>query len=212
MYFLDTTLTTIGANYQQQTSRSMVELTQAIVRELLDYNPDTGVLTWRRRGRRWFTSAHAWNAWNAKHAGKIAFTALTAAGYPNGAIFNKGYKAHRIIWLWMTGSWPHPEIDHDNHDRSDNRWCNLYRATHQDNTRNRSLRCDNAIGHVGVFKTRRGTFCAHIGVDGRRRHLGNHPTFEAAVAARKAAERRYGFHPRHGAIARPHCRPRLEAA
>jgi hypothetical protein len=46
------------------------KLTQAIVRELLDYNPRTGVLKWKRRDRRWFKSDRDWKAWNSLHANR----------------------------------------------------------------------------------------------------------------------------------------------
>jgi hypothetical protein len=95
---------------------SDVELTQAIVKELLDYNPATGLLTWRRRHRHWFGSDHACNVWNARFAGKPAFTANNH-GYLEGHILGEKHGAHRIIWLWMIGHWPDPEVDHDNRKR-----------------------------------------------------------------------------------------------
>jgi hypothetical protein len=179
------------------TGDEMSELTKAIVRELIDYNPDSGVLRWRKRARRWFTSTNACNSWNAKNSGKTAFTTIRN-GYLSGAIFHKPYFAHRVIWLWMTGRWPDSQTDHENHDRTDNRWCNLYKATNQENGRNQSLRCDITSGHTGVRKIPNGTFQARIKVDDQEHHLGCYPTLDAAVAARQAAERRYDFHPRHG--------------
>ena len=114
-------------------------LTQRIVRELLDYDPDTGVLTWRWRARKWFGSDRIWHSWNAKHAGKRAFTAIDTYGHAHGSLLGHLYRAHRIIWLWMTGRWPTLEIDHLNHRRDDNRWCNL----------------EDAPGEVNIARRRR---------------------------------------------------------
>ncbi len=51
-----------------------MELTQETVRELLDYDPDTGLLTWKERDVKWFKNEHASKVWNAKYANKEAFT------------------------------------------------------------------------------------------------------------------------------------------
>jgi hypothetical protein len=58
-----------------------VELTQAIVRELLDYSPETGALLWCERDRRWFGSDRIWKTWNARFAGQPAGTLSGDYGY-----------------------------------------------------------------------------------------------------------------------------------
>jgi HNH endonuclease len=173
-------------------------LDQKTVRELLDYDPVTGGLTWRWRDRRWFESDRIWKAWNTRYAGKPAFTALNS-GHLHGAIFDKLYLAHRVIFLYMTGSWSDPEVDHDNHDRADNRWTNLIEATTQQNSRNRTLNKNNTNGRIGVrWREDKGKFQAEIKVDYHTLHLGYSETFEAACNARADAERKYGFHEHHG--------------
>ena len=119
------------------------QLTQEIVRELLDYNPGTGLLTWKHRHRRWFASNRAYKGWNTRYAGKPAFTAKKKGGHLEGLIFYKSYLVHRVIWLWQTGRWPDPEVDHENQSPSDNRWENLQEATHQQNMHNKPMQRNN---------------------------------------------------------------------
>jgi HNH endonuclease/AP2 domain len=120
-------------------------------------------------------------------------------GYMEIGIFGVKYYLHHIIWLWMTGRWPDPEVDHKNHEPSDNRWDNLLENTHIQNSHNQSLRSTNESGCMGVWQhPDTGVYYAYIWDNGRKIHLGNFIYFEDARAARKAAERKYGYHVNHG--------------
>lgn len=180
-----------------------------ILRKILSYDPDSGSLYWRHRPPTMFadgirlSSAQKSKSWNAKNEGREAFTSKNGDGYRNGAIFGKNYKAHRVIWKLVTG-FDAEMIDHINGDRADNRFCNLRSATRVDNCRNASLYRTNTSGSVGIdfLKSipgqRRGRWRARICVNGKLVALGLFSTREDAVRARKAAERKYGFHPNHG--------------
>jgi hypothetical protein len=58
------------------TALGLIELNQEVVRELLDYFPETGELIWKRRARKWFVSDGSWKSWNAKNAGKPALSSV----------------------------------------------------------------------------------------------------------------------------------------
>lgn len=112
------------------------------------------------------------------------------------------YQLHRIIWLLTHGDWPRGCIDHINGDRTDNRPANLRDVTRQENSMNQALNSRNTSGVVGVrWRERYGKWEAQIKVSGRHQYLGRFASFEAAVAARKEAERLNGFHPNHGRAA-----------
>ncbi len=84
-----------------------------------------------------------------------------------------------------------PEIDHKNHDRSDNRASNLRFATSQENNRNKSKSRNNTSGVVGVgFHKRIQKWCADIKVNNRQIHLGYFNNFDDAVRVRLEAEQR----------------------
>ena len=128
-----------------------VELTQKLVKELLDYFPETGAFVWKPRCRRWFETDQDFEKWNKYYAGKAAFTSRTNAGYIQGELFGKGVLGHRIAFLWMMGRHPDPEVDHVNHVRDDNRWVNLREADRRINTRNQSMHARNTSGRTGVY-------------------------------------------------------------
>ena len=50
----------------------MTELTVDIVREFLDYNPETGEFRWKSRDRKWFKRDQDWEMWNSKFSNTIA--------------------------------------------------------------------------------------------------------------------------------------------
>ena len=94
------------------------------------------------------------------------------------------YSAHRLAWLYMTGSWPTSHIDHINGDRRDNRFCNLREATPAENAQNKSLYSNNTSGYPGVHWDRKAQLWrAQIRVQGRRIHLGRFPTPDEAYRA-----------------------------
>lgn len=177
----------------------MQEITQALVREWLDYDPITGTLTWKARGREWFKTEHHWQSWNTQHAGRVAGT-LNSNGYRRLNIAGRLLYAHRVIWLWMTGSWPKALIDHDNRKRDDNRWDNLREVTHQENAKNQSLRSNNRSGVPGVYWDKmRCMWVANIRANGEKTmYLGSFITKDAAESRRKDAEKSFGFSPQFG--------------
>lgn len=175
---------------------------QALLLKLLRYEPETGKLFWRPRPLSLFElatrSEQSWKTWNSRYAGKEAFTAHRG-GYRCGAVFGACFQAHRIIWRMVTGVDVEGEIDHINGKRNDNRWSNLKAGTTQDNRRNSAIGRHNSSGVCGVgWHNGTGRWRATITVNHRQIHLGRFDTFEEAVFVRKAAERRYGFHPNHG--------------
>jgi hypothetical protein len=90
-------------------------LQQDLVRELFNYDPESGELTWRVSQS------------NNVKVGQVAGH-LTHFGYRVVGINGHIYRVHQIIWLWMTGylpDYPKDEIDHKNTVRDDNRWENL---------------------------------------------------------------------------------------
>ena len=175
------------------------------LRKLLRYEPDTGKLYWRERNPDMFnstakrTAIHACNNWNSKFSGKRAFVTVHNRGYNHGAIVGDMYLAHRVVWTMAYGEWPECEIDHINHNRTDNRLANLRSVTTQGNQRNASISKNNTSGVLGVsFDKSRSKWMASIMVDGKHIYLGRFSCIASAISARESANKKYGFHRNHG--------------
>lgn len=159
-------------------------LTQERLKELLDYDQDTGLFTWKQ--------------WR----GGTAF-AGTDAGRPNKGghiqIMVDGirYMAHRLAWLYIYGVFPQEDIDHINRVRSDNRICNLRPASKLQNAQNRSVSSNNKSGCSGVaWNERLKKWRARLTVGRKRMHLGYFTSIEEAFTARAEAKMKYHtFHP-----------------
>lgn len=167
-------------------------LTQARVHELFDYDPLTGVLTWRHR-------AGMKGSWNARHAGKPAgYNRTDPSRYRVVGVDGRLFYAHRIIWCYVRGIWPE-EIDHVDHDGWNNRWVNLREVDHRENHRNKPLRADNTSGHNGVrWHQPTDKWQATITDEGRQLSLGYYATKTEAIHTRKLFEKLLGFHENHG--------------
>lgn len=156
--------------------------TAAEVRELLNYDPETGIFT-----RRVATGGRYGAA-----VGSVAGT-LGDTGYLMISLRSKQYRAHRLAWLYMTGEWPANEIDHLNGIRTDNRFQNLRDVTAQVNQQNRrAANKSSSTGLLGAsWSKREGAYVARIWIDGRYCSLGHFQTAEAAHRAYLQAKRRH---------------------
>ena len=187
------------------------------VRKLVDYNPKTGELFWRKRDISLFSNGkvspnRAMRTWNTKHAGK-QITAKTGDGYIEVCISVGGRQAHaghRLAWCHYYGAWPNGVIDHMNGKKSDNRIDNLRDCTPSENGRNRNPGTNNKSGRLGVY------FCklkqrwrANMKIHGKVHHLGYFRSIEDAEAARAVAEEKNGFFNPNDA---PAIRRKIEAA
>jgi Demerecviridae HNH endonuclease len=153
-------------------------LTQARLKELLTYDPDTGVFRWsKRRGGVKF--------------GGLCGRVSKVHGYLEICIDRELIRAHRLAFLYMTGRLPGAYVDHANRDKTDNRWANLREATMPQNMVNVGLRPNNTSGLVGVvWDKARGKWRAQIRLKGRKKNLGRYASAELAALAHDAAARR----------------------
>lgn len=159
-------------------------LTQADLRRMLSYDPDSGEFRWLV-GR------------SRTAAGSVAGS-IGASGHRSIKIAGRSHYAHRLAWLYMTGEWPAEQVDHINGTPDDNRWDNLREASNAENCRNTRRRQNNTSGTKGVtWDARRGKWNANICVNRRYIFLGYFEDIEAAAAAYAAASQKY-----HGAFGR----------
>lgn len=169
-------------------------LTAERARELLVYNPETGIVTWASMRSR--SRVRVGDRAGTVQVGKTGYRVRQIR------VDGKIYKEHRLIWLLMKGVWPNPEIDHEDHDATNNVWTNLKEATRLSNCKNHTRRSDNRTGVTGVSRSSRRDlrkpFVAKIQVKGKTINLGYFGSLEEAAAARKAADNQYDFHTNHG--------------
>jgi len=147
-------------------------LTRERLQELLHYDPETGVFTWRvKPSRRVRTGATA--------------GCFDKEGYWQIKVEKRIYFAHRLAWLYVHGVWPENVIDHKNREKADNRICNLRDVTQSVNMQNQvEAMANNRSGFLGVAAPRLGKrrFAANIQVGGIQRRIGWADTAQEAHA------------------------------
>ena len=150
-------------------------LTQDLLRELFDYNPETGEFIRR---------------FPSKQSTRInpepdRYKAVRVAG--------KQHRVHRLVWLYMFGEIPKGKsIDHINGNRHDNRLCNLRLVTHKQNNQNSRVRTTNKTGYKGVALGDN-KYKVYISIDNKTIHIGTFgDVIEAARAYDSAAIAAFG--------------------
>jgi hypothetical protein len=154
------------------------ELTQEKLKELIHYDPKTGVFTWLQ------------NRSDKVKDGHPAGCKASSRGYKRICIDYQNYQAHRVAFLYMTGKWPTNMVDHIDGNPSNNKWSNLRQADARQNAQNKAMQRNNKSGHIGIWKPN-GRNQWVVQVCGK--HIASCPTMEEAKAAyHKAATDQFG--------------------
>lgn len=174
------------------------------LRRLLRYDCETGKLFWRARNSSQFYNDNGRAEasalmWNDRFAGQMAGT-MEDGGYTRLYVNHRNQLSHRVIWAMAYGEWPRGQIDHIDHDRSNNRLENLRLVSERGNSRNRRLSGRNTSGINGVcWDIDLSKWRAQIVIERRCVYLGVFASKADAERARKSADVSYGFHANHGA-------------
>ena len=142
-------------------------ISQIELKELLDYNQETGVFTWRvsKSGNKGIGSIAGTN-WN---------------GYNQIKVNCKKYLTHRLAWLYVHGEWPNV-IDHINGIKDDNRIENLRNVTCRENQQNLTIhRNGNLLGTTYDINLKK--WRSQIHIKGYNVRLGSFDTKELAHKA-----------------------------
>lgn len=107
------------------------------LKELLDYNPETGIFI-----RRITTSNRSPKGTKAGRNNGNGYLRIMIDSYTD--------YAHRLAWFYVNGELPKGEIDHIDGNPRNNRIANLREATPAQNSQNTSLRKTNKSGATGV--------------------------------------------------------------
>ncbi|MGO4744001.1 HNH endonuclease signature motif containing protein [Serratia quinivorans] len=151
------------------------------LKELLNYNPVTGIFTWKqnRRGK--------------ARSGDVAGS-VNDLGYLKISVIGKNYAAHRLAWLYVYGKWPSKFIDHIDRNKLNNSIDNLREATRYENGANVGIKSHNTSGFIGVsYNAQWRKWFAQIIHKGNKTFLGYYKTPElASEAYQKAAKEKFG--------------------
>ena len=150
-------------------------ITQARLKELLHYDPLTGLFTWLVQ-------------YNSRTViGSIA-GGFDGQGYRRIQLNVKIYRCGRLAFFYMTGQWPNGLIDHKDRDKANDAWNNLREASYSESTHNRNM----PVGESGLRGVRSVLSNPHrwearIAVGYHRVSLGTFDSAEEAHAAYLAA-------------------------
>jgi len=160
------------------------ELTQEYLKSILDYNPDTGIFTWKHRDDRS-------NSWNTRYAGSEA-GAISSECVINISINKKLYIATRLAWLYVYGYFPDYTLHYINNISLDNRIKNICKHNRMEMSQNRKKQKNNTSSFVGVcFNKYHNKFQAQIAANGKIKYLGYFNTAEEAHEAYLKAKAHY---------------------
>lgn len=138
------------------------------LKEVLSYDPETGVFTRLTTGGGVRAGANA---------GGLDFH-----GHRTISVDGRRYRGARLAWFYMTGEWPTDDVDHINRDRADDRWENLRAATRRQNLANMGAKGRSGIKGA-CWVEAKGRWKSQIRINGKNKHLGYFDSAEEAAEA-----------------------------
>lgn len=164
----------------------MEKVNQDQIKHAFDYNPDTGVVTWKN------PTGPRVKKGDIVKCNRVTYGAVMVLGV--------SIRIHRLIWIYVNGEINKDEIDHINGIRDDNRIVNLRVVTKRDNLKNKCIYRNNKTGISGVRNDdKSGKYRSFINTkDVKYMGLGSYDNIFDAACARKSAEIKYGYHKNHG--------------
>lgn len=161
-----------------------MKLTKEYLQSILDYNPETGILTWKINKQKIVIGSEAGHK--------------RSDGYRRICIDAKLYYSHSIAFMIYTGKWI-DLIDHKNQIRDDNRILNLIPSNKSENGKNSKKSSNNTSGYNGVYFFKRDkNWQVKVTSEGKQIHIGYFENIEDAIEARNKANVKYGFSKNHG--------------
>jgi hypothetical protein len=175
----------VPLNGQRITQRAKARPTIEELREYLDYEPETGVLRWRKRP--------------AKHVRKgQVITSVNGHGYTQFGFRGMKFEAHRAVFAIHHGRWPYPCCDHVNGDKTDNRAANLRECTPSANMQNRCRSRKNTSGIKGLhWHAYSNMWRVRINKDGKAKERLFRDFGQAAAYVKQLREQLHGEFARH---------------
>lgn len=160
------------------TRKLLNNLTQEELKSQVDYNPESGIFTWKISSGR-------------VKSGCVV-SGLDYYGYLRISINKTRYRAHRLAWLYIHGKFPINLVDHIDGNKANNSLANLREATNQENCRNVKLSKLNTYGYKGVSKHPLvNKWQAACWIDGKSVYLGLHETPIIASKIREEFARKH---------------------
>lgn len=145
------------------------DLTQKRLKELLHYDPATGLFTWAitRKKCKAGTRAGSYND----------------AGYRRITLDYNKYFEHQLVWLYVFGYIP-KMLDHKNRDPGDNRLENLRECTRSQNAANSAKQHNSSLKYKGYwYRSDQEKYRVCVMKDGKKHYFGQYVTEEDAHAA-----------------------------
>lgn len=165
----------VTGKYQKST------LTVERLRELLAYNPETGLLTWaKQQGKQLI--------------GSPAGSKSESLGYLLVGIDGTKHYAHRLAWYHFYGEWPKYVVDHRDSNGYNNSISNLQDVTQRVNViKGKQFKGREGKCPPGTYqsKTVPGKFLGKITCHGKQIHLGVFDNKIAAYEAYRVAKLKY---------------------